>query len=71
MIADTIYENDEAKKNFIREVEESGEITLAHTLKNEFSSTETLLTELFENEGFKVTYQQMNKFVWILTAKLD
>lgn len=71
VIADTIYENDEVKDKFIKEAEESGELGLAHTLKSEFSSTEKVLTELFENEGFKVTYQQMNKFVWILTAKLE
>ena len=71
VIADTIYENEEIKNNLIREAEESGELALAHTLKTEFSSTEKFLTKLFENEGFKVTYQQMNKFIWILTAKLN
>lgn len=69
VIADTIYENSKAKENLIKEAE-TNDTALAKILKAEFSATQELLSEFFEKDGFKVTYQQMNKFVWILTAKL-
>lgn len=69
VIADTLYENSKAKESLINEAE-TNDTALAKVLKTELSATQELLSELFEKEGFKVTYQQMNKFVWILTAKL-
>lgn len=68
VIADAIYENNKAKEILIKEAE--NDEVLDKIIKKQFSATQEFLSELFEKEGFKVAYQQMNKFVWILTAKL-
>lgn len=70
VIADTIYESSEIKEKLIKEAEQHKDLILANLLKTEFSTTQNILTEIFEEEGFKVSYMQMNKFVWISTAKL-
>lgn len=71
VIADTIYSSEEYKQSIIEEVSEKNYTNLLHDLKTEFYTTQEVLTNIFEKEGFKVSYQQMNKFVWILTAKLQ
>lgn len=70
VIADTIYESIEIKEKLIEEAKQDKDLNLANLLKTEISTTQNILTEIFEQEGFKVSYMQMNKFVWILTAKL-
>lgn len=71
VIADTIYDSIETKELLIKEARDNGSTNLVHDLETEFYSTRDILTEIFEKNGFHVSYQQMNKFVWILTAKLD
>lgn len=70
VIADTIYSSEEYKQSIIEEASDKNYQNLLHDLKTEFYTTQEVLTDIFEKEGFKVSYQQMNKFVWILTAKL-
>lgn len=70
VIADTMYPSEEYKKAIMEEAAEKNYKNLLHDLKTEFYTTHEVLTNIFEKEGFKVSYQQMNKYVWILTAKL-
>lgn len=70
VIADTMYETLDAKRSIIDEAHENGHFALENDLKTEYYTTHESLTRIFENEGFTVSFQQMNKFVWILTAKL-
>ena len=70
VFADTIYASEEAKDALIKEAYFNRHISLAKDLENEFYTTQESLTNIFESQGFSVSYQQMNKFVWILTAKL-
>ena len=65
-----MYASEDSKKMILQEVSDRGYENLIHDLKTEFYTTQKVLTKLFEDEGFKVSYQQMNKFVWIVTAKL-
>lgn len=71
VIADTMYESDIAKGNIIKDVKSSGYSSLLHDLETEFYTTHKVLKDIFEHEDFKVSFLQMNKFVWILTAKLN
>lgn len=70
IITDTMYDSIETKEAIIKDAYDKNYATLAHDLETESYTTHAVLTELFESEGFSVSYQQMNKFVWILTAKL-
>ncbi|MGM9934576.1 class I SAM-dependent methyltransferase [uncultured Clostridium sp.] len=71
IIADTMYESEIAKENILNDVKSSGYSSLLHDLETEFYTTHKILKNIFEHEGFKVSFLQMNKFVWILTAKLE
>jgi cysteine synthase A len=70
IISDTMYSSLEEKESIIKDATAKGYTNLVHDLETEFYTTHEFLTNLFECEGFHVSYQQMNKFVWILTAKL-
>ena len=71
VIADTMYESEESKKNILKDAETSHCLSLLHDLETEFYSTHEVLKDIFEKEDFKVSFLQMNKYVWILTAKLN
>ena len=71
IITDTMYDSIESKEFIIKDAYNKNFVALAHDLETEFYTTHEILTEIFESEGFTVSYQQMNKFVWILTAKLS
>ena len=71
IITDTMYDSIESKEFIIKDAYNKNFTSLAHDLETESYTTHEVLTELFESEGFSVSYQQMNKFVWILTAKLS
>lgn len=70
IITDTMYASKNSKRAILEDAYDNNYENLAHDLETEFYTTHEVLTKLFEDEGFKVSYQQMNKFVWILTAKL-
>lgn len=70
VIADTIYESDEVKDNLLNDLEKEGKYALAHDLRKEFGASKETLKNIFEEEGFSVSFVQINKFIWILTAKL-
>lgn len=70
VIADILYESEESKEKIINEAEELEDKDLAETLKRQFSVTKSYLDSILKDKGFRVSYQQMNKYVWIITAKL-
>lgn len=71
IVADTMYQSEEAKELLIKEAEDNNYTSLLNDLNTEFYTTHKVLSEIFEDEGFKVSYIQMNRYVWILTAKLN
>ena len=70
IITDTMYDSLKTKDALIKEAYYNKHVSLANDLETEFYPVIDDLTEIFESQGFNVSYQQMNKFVWILTAKL-
>ena len=71
VIADTMYDSEKTKNDIINDAKSSGFSSLLSDLQSEFYTTHDILKEIFENEGFKISFLQLNKFVWILTAKLN
>jgi hypothetical protein len=65
-----MYDSIESRESIIKDTYSKNFLSLAHDLETEFYSTRKFLNKLFDAEGFNVSFQQMNKFVWILTAKL-
>jgi cysteine synthase A len=68
IIADTMYSSEKDKLNLIEDSLNKNYSSLAEDLDTEFYTTHKVLTEIFTYAGFNVSYKQMNKFVWILTA---
>lgn len=71
VIADTIFENEKVRLDIIKELEDRNENVLAEELRKEFTSTKEELKDIFEVQGFNVSFVQLNKYVWILNAKLN
>jgi cysteine synthase A len=68
IIADTMYDSLETKETLLQDALSKGYHNLAHDLKTEFYTTHEILEKAFTHAGFTVSFHQMNKFVWILTA---
>lgn len=69
IITDTMYETDEVAEDILQDSLDKGATSLAHDLKTEFYTTHAVLRKAFADNGFKVSFQKQNKFVWILIAE--
>lgn len=68
VFADTVFEHEDAHLNMIEEAMEKGFHTLAEDLRREYYTTIGALTSIFEENGFSVTFERQNKFVWLMEA---
>ncbi|WP_188456566.1 class I SAM-dependent methyltransferase [Virgibacillus oceani] len=68
IFADTMFESDQAKEKAIKDAEAKGYSELAEDLKREYYPTTGVLESIFISNGFNVTFQQMNDFVWLVIA---
>ncbi|MFV0528229.1 MAG: pyridoxal-phosphate dependent enzyme [Lachnospiraceae bacterium] len=69
VIADIVYESEASKAYLTTELKTQGEKVLYQELISNTAATQSVLTSIFTSNGFEVSYQQLNKFVWIVTAK--
>ncbi|WP_407270549.1 class I SAM-dependent DNA methyltransferase [Radiobacillus sp. PE A8.2] len=69
VFADTLYENEETKQNLWKQAEENGHMNLLHDLQTEYYPFRSELQKIFENNGFYVTFKQMNDFAWLIVAE--
>jgi len=70
VFADTVFTTDKAKQEMIQESYSKGFNRLAEDLQREYYTTIPVLTNLFEENGFNVSFTQLNRFVWLMDAKL-
>lgn len=68
VFADTMFENDEVKKQIINDAEEKGFTELVEDLNREYYPTVGELQQIFTANNFQTTFKQMNDFVWIVIA---
>ena len=68
VIADTMYDSIETRKSILEDALAKGRNNLAQDLRTEFYTTHQVLKNIFVEAGFSVSFEKMNKFVWILTA---
>ncbi|UFU00410.1 methyltransferase domain-containing protein [Radiobacillus kanasensis] len=69
VFADTAYESEETKQTIFEEAKEQGFKDLLYDLSTEYYPMLSVLEELFESNGFNVSFQKMNKFVWLMVAE--
>lgn len=69
VFADTVFIDEEAKQAIIKEALQNNHNRLAEDLQTEYYTTIPVLQEIFEENGFQVTFTQMNAFVWVMDAE--
>ncbi len=68
VFADTVYEHEDAKKGIHERVRKQGYKNLLHDLQTEYYTTLSVLTKIFENNGFDVSFERLNRYVWLIQA---
>jgi putative AdoMet-dependent methyltransferase len=71
VFADTCYENGHARAEVMARVREQGKLNLLHDLETEYYELHEDLRKAFEQAGFAVSFFPMNRFVWLMSARLD
>lgn len=70
IFADTSFANEAARQEIVDSVVAGGKENVLRDLETEFFEYVPVLTKIFMQEGFEVTWEQMNRYVWLLEAKL-
>ncbi|MBM7691857.1 putative AdoMet-dependent methyltransferase [Peribacillus deserti] len=68
IFADTMYESVMAYERAIADAEDAGYLNLAADLRSEYYTTIPFLEKALTSNGFLVTFEKCNGFVWILEA---
>lgn len=68
VFADTAFRDKQAFQQAIQEARARGFHNLAEDLEREYYTTLDVLTKLFAEHGFSVTFTQKNAFVWVMEA---
>ncbi|MGF3103806.1 class I SAM-dependent DNA methyltransferase [Rossellomorea sp. DUT-2] len=68
VFADTMFETDQHYQAAISQAIKKEYYNLAEDLKREYYTTLDVLRELLYQNGFSVTFKQVNTFVWIMEA---
>lgn len=68
VFADTAFVNEEHREERHRIVKEQGHENLLADLKREYYTTLDILERLFEKNGFQVSFEKMNSYVWLMEA---
>ena len=68
IFADTMYKDIESKRAIIMEAEEKRFFNLLHDLNTEYYPLKETLEGLFDKNGFQVSFEPLNKFVWLIEA---
>jgi putative AdoMet-dependent methyltransferase len=68
IFADTAFINEEDQQECQRKVREQGYENLLEDLQREYYSTLEVLEELFTKNGFIVSFEKMNSYVWVMEA---
>ncbi|MED3563193.1 SAM-dependent methyltransferase, partial [Bacillus xiapuensis] len=66
VFADTIYESEEDYNHAISKAKSEGFHNLANDLETEYYTTIPVLKNILENNGFSVSFEKCNEFVWLM-----
>jgi putative AdoMet-dependent methyltransferase len=69
IFADTAYKDEQAKREILSRVREQNKRSLLEDLETEYYELLPDLEHAFEGAGFTVRFQQLNRFVWLMTAR--
>ncbi|CDQ20399.1 putative AdoMet-dependent methyltransferase [Halobacillus karajensis] len=66
---DTIFKDEAHKFSLIKDAEKQGFQNLAQDLQEEYYPYLEEIKEMFVKAGFKISFEQLNKYAWLLQAK--
>ncbi|PAD38138.1 class I SAM-dependent methyltransferase [Terribacillus sp. 7520-G] len=69
IFADTVFSSAEGRSRLIQEEKDKGYDRLVRDLTTEYYTTMEVLRNIFQTQGFHVTFKQMNRFVYLITAE--
>ena len=69
VFADTMYLTKEHHKQAILDAKSSGYDNLANDLSTEYYTTIPFLEDILKENGFTVSFDKCNSFVWIMEAE--
>lgn len=68
VFADSIFEDEVALQEMIEQAKSKGYFNLLQDLETEYYSTIPVFKKMFGDNGFEVSFKQMNNFVWVIEA---
>lgn len=68
VFADTLFKSKQAQQDIIDFEKSRGHDNLVEDLNREYYTTLPIMKELIEQAGFKVEFNQMNNYVWLINA---
>jgi putative AdoMet-dependent methyltransferase len=69
VFADTVFESEKQRNLQLKNVEKQGHYNLLQDLQTEYYTTIGMLDEMFTNNGFSVTFERLNLYVWLIKAE--
>jgi putative AdoMet-dependent methyltransferase len=69
IFADTVFSSEDGRDKLIQAETEKGFDRLVKDLTTEYYTTMEVLEKIFQAHGFYVTFKQMNRFVYLITAE--
>lgn len=71
VFADTAFLNEKERKERHRIVKEQGYENLLHDLQSEYYTTLDVLKKIFERNSFRVGFEKLNAYVWLMEASKE
>ena len=68
VFADTLFEDQKAFDETITDAERAGYLSLAEDLRTEYYPLKATMEQIFNDNGFGVTFIRCNHFAWIMEA---
>ncbi|SFK23721.1 putative AdoMet-dependent methyltransferase [Halobacillus dabanensis] len=66
---DTLFKDEAHKQALIQDAEKQGFLNLARDLQEEYYPYLEDIKEIFVEEAFEVTFEQLNKYAWLIQAR--
>lgn len=68
VFADTVFASEDERQAFIEDARRKGHANLLCDLETEFYPTLPVLETLYRRAGFTVSFERLNRYVWLSTA---
>jgi len=71
IFADTIFQDEDARKQIENDAEQTGYMKLLKDLQSEYYTTLDVLEKICRTHGLAVSFEQLNRYVWLMHAKKE